>query len=67
LLDIVAVATNLLALQISAKPLLIPVLIIYLFYSFPQAKGRWMIYMALIFSQWGMFFYYLNLCSLVFL
>ncbi len=53
LLDIIGTATNLIALQISAKPLLIPVLIIYLFYSFPQVAGKWMIYVALIFSTLG--------------
>lgn len=53
LLDIAGVITDSLVLKISAKPLIIPVLIIYLYYNFSKVNHLWLIYAALLFSTMG--------------
>lgn len=53
LLDIAGIIADSLVLKISAKPLIIPVLIIYLYYNFIKLNNLWLIYLALLFSTIG--------------
>ncbi len=53
LLEIIGIATNSIVLQISAKPLLMPTLVIYLFFSFVKTPGKKLIYAALVFATLG--------------
>ena len=53
LIEITGVASNLLVLQISAKPLLMPTLMVYLFYSYTTVKNSRLLFVALFFSALG--------------
>lgn len=53
LIEVIGVAFNLVAMQISAKPLLMPTLTVYLYYSYTGAGDKNLLFVALFFSALG--------------